>query len=120
MSHLLVFSHVSQWPSIPEPLVIPFLLGYFDGDGSFTPRVGRRDYQWVLVGTLGFLCVARYYSQQYASVELKEPVRAHKQTSPHLYRISANGPRAPIIDGILNASGLGMPRKHLPKPSTDD
>jgi hypothetical protein len=59
--------------------------------------------------------VAREYIQQLANVQLREPVRAHKHTSPHLYRISANGPRAPIIDRTLNASGLGMPRKHLPE-----
>jgi hypothetical protein len=113
-------SNTLEWPCIPEPFVIPFLLGYFDGDGSFTPRSGRRDYQWLLLGTLDFLCTARDYIQRYVDVKLKEPVRAHKKTSPHLYRISANGPRAPIIDRILNASGLGMPRKHLPKPSRDN
>ena len=108
-------SNTLEWPSIPAAFVIPFLLGYFDGDGSFTARAGRRDYQWILLGTFDFLWVARDYIQRYASVVLKEPVRAHKHTSPHLYRISANGPRAPIIDRTLNASGLGMPRKHLPK-----
>lgn len=108
-------SNTLEWPSIPEAFAIPFLLGYFDGDGSFTARAGRRDYQWVLLGTLDFLSMARDYIQRYASVVLKEPVRAHKHTSPHLYRISANGPRAPMIDRTLNASGLGMPRKHLPR-----
>jgi hypothetical protein len=113
-------SNTLAWPPIPEPFVIPFLLGYFDGDGSFTPRFGRRDYQWMLFGTLDFLQMARDYIQRYAAVELKEPVRANKHTSLHLYRISANGPGAPIIDRTLNASGLGMPRKHLPKSSSDD
>lgn len=108
-------SNTLEWPDIPEAFVIPFLLGYFDGDGSFTPRAGRSGYQWLLLGTLDFLCVARDYIQRYVDVKLKEPVRQHKHISPHLYRISANGPRAPIIDRILNASGLGLPRKHLPR-----
>jgi hypothetical protein len=107
-------SNTLVWPRISEAFAIPFLLGYFDGDGTFTPRAGRRDYQWQLLGTLDFLCTARDYIQRYVGVTLKEPVRAHKHTSPHLYRLSANGPRAPIIDRTLNASGLGMPRKHLP------
>ena len=107
-------SYHLTWPTVPEQFATTFLLGYFDGDGSFTPRTGRRDYQWLLLGTLDFLRVAREYIQKYVGVALKEPVRAHKRTSPHLYRISANGPRAPIIDRILNASGLGLPRKHLP------
>src|SRR5690349_9507397 len=84
-----------KWPAIPEQFAITFLLGYFDGDGSFTRRTGRRDYQWLLLGTLDFLCVAREYIQDYVGVKLKEPVRGHKHTSPHLYRISANGPRGP-------------------------
>jgi hypothetical protein len=106
-------SYHLTWPTVPEEFAITFLLGYFDGDGSFTPRIGRRGYQWLLLGTFDFLIVAREYIQRYAGVQLKEPVRAHKYTSPHLYRISANGPRAPIVDRTLNASGLGMPRKHL-------
>jgi hypothetical protein len=106
-------SYHLTWPTIPEQYAITFLLGYFDGDGSFTRRSGRGDYQWLLLGTFDFLTVARDYIQRYAGVKLKEPVRAHKYTSPHLYRISANGPRAPIVDSTLNASGLGMPRKHL-------
>jgi hypothetical protein len=107
-------SNTLEWPHIPEPFVKPFLLGYFDGDGSFSPRSGRRDYQWLLLGTFAFLSTARRYIQDYAGVVIKEPVRAHRHTSPHLYRLSANGPRAPIIDRTLNASGLGLPRKHLP------
>jgi hypothetical protein len=111
-------SNTLEWPRIPEAFAIPFLLGYFDGDGSFGPRANRRDYQWLLLGTQSFLSVAREYFQQIANVQLREPVRARKHTSPHLYRLSANGPRAPIIDRALNASGLGLPRKHLP-PATE-
>ncbi|HEX9374253.1 MAG TPA: hypothetical protein VF897_24780 [Roseiflexaceae bacterium] len=112
-------SYNLTWPAVPEQFAITFLLGYFDGDGSFTPRAGRRNYQWLLLGTLDFLWVAREYIQRYVGVEIKEPVRAHKHISPHLYRISANGPRAPIIDRVLNASGLGLPRKHLPPLTAD-
>ncbi len=109
-------SDTLEWPQVPEAFAIPFLLGYFDGDGTFCPRTGRPagQWQWALLGTHGFLCVARDYIQRLAGVALKEPVRAHRNTSPHLYRISANGPRGPLIDRLLNASGLGLPRKHLP------
>lgn len=109
-------SYNLEWPSIPDALAIPFLLGYFDGDGSFTPRYNRSDgqYQWMLLGTLPLLTVARALIERHAQVALKEPVRQRKDGSPHLYRISANGPRATIIDRMLNQSGLGLPRKHLP------
>ncbi len=106
-------SNTLEWPSIPEPFVIPFLLGYFDGDGSFTRRKDRDAWQWVLVGTYPFLLVARDLIQRYASVTLREPVQAHKGCSPHLFRINASHDRAIAIDRTLNASGLGMPRKHL-------
>lgn len=109
-----------EWPNVPDVLAIPFLLGYFDGDGCFTQRSGRPtgQYQWMLLGTLPFLTVARDIIERHAGVSMKEPVRQRKDSSPHLYRISANGPRAPIIDRVLNASGLGLPRKHLPPSIT--
>lgn len=109
-------SYDLQWPNIPDAYAIPFLLGYFDGDGSFSSRSSRpsNQYQWMLLGTLPFLTIAREVIQHHAGVTLKEPVRQRKDGSPHLYRISANGPRGPIIDRMLNASGLGLPRKHLP------
>ena len=99
---------------VPEAFVIPFLLGYFDGDGSFTRRIDRDAWQWMLLGTYPFLCVAHDFIQRYARVTLREPVRAHKDRSPHLFRINASHDRAIAIDRVLNASGLGLPRKHLP------
>jgi hypothetical protein len=113
-------SNTLEWPSVPEGFVIPFLLGYFDGDGSFSRRKDRDAWQWILLGTYPFLCVARDLIQYHAHVTLREPVQAKKDRSPHLFRINASHERAIAIDRILNASGLGMPRKHLPKPSTDN
>jgi hypothetical protein len=107
-------SNTLEWPRLPEAFVMTFLLGYFDGDGSFTRRKDRDAWQWVLLGTNPFLCVARDLIQRHAQVTLREPVRAHKGNSPHLFRINASHERAIVIDRILNASGLGMPRKHLP------
>jgi hypothetical protein len=108
-------SNSLEWPHISEPFVIPFLLGYFDGDGSFTRRVDRDAWQWMLVGTLSFLLAAHNRIQRYACVTLREPMRVHKDRSPHLFRINASHDRAIAIDRILNASGLGLPRKHLPR-----
>ncbi|HET9223815.1 MAG TPA: hypothetical protein VFO07_14985, partial [Roseiflexaceae bacterium] len=108
-------SSTLEWPRISESFVAPFLLGYFDGDGWLRKRSDRSSWLWGLTGTFSFLIVARDYIQRYANIVIAEPVRHCKDRSPHLYRISANGPRAPIIDRTLNASGLGLPRKHLPR-----
>jgi hypothetical protein len=109
-------SNTLEWPNVPEAHVIPFLLGYFDGDGCLHRRPGRRkeQYQWSMVGTLPFLTVARDYIQQLCSVSLHEPIRKSPTRSPNTYLIFASGSRVIAIDRVLNASGLGLPRKHLP------
>jgi len=106
-------SNTLGWPNIPESFVIPFILGYFDGDGWLQKRRDHAGLLWGLTGTLSFLIMARDYIQHYANVAIAEPVRHCKDRSPHLFRITANSQRAIAIDRTLNASGLGMPRKHL-------
>jgi hypothetical protein len=109
-----------SWPNIPESFVIPFILGYFDGDGWLQKRRDHAGLLWGLTGTRPLLIMARDNIQHYANVAIAEPVRHCKDRSLHLYRITANGQRAIAIDRTLNASGLGMPRKHLPKLSADN
>jgi len=47
-------------------------------------------------------------------VELSEPTRAHKNKSPHLYKIRSSSRKViHKLDAALNRSGLGLPRKHL-------
>jgi hypothetical protein len=107
-------SNTLEWPNVPEDLVMPFLLGYFDGDGSLQKRPQRDGYLWTLIGTYAFLSVARDYIQQCAGVLTREPVRHSNNRCPHLYRIHAYSQNAATLDRALNASGLGLPRKHLP------
>ena len=112
-------SNTLEWPKVPEPFVIPFLCGYFDGDGSLSKRSGRKtdQYAWYLLGTLPFLNRASTYIHQQVGVQLKPPIRAHKDASPHLFMLYAHK-HALAIDRALNASGLGLPRKHLPVMQT--
>jgi hypothetical protein len=104
-----------EWPKVPEFFEMAFLLGYFDGDGSLMQRPGRKagQYQWHLLGTLPFLMRARESLLTHAKVDLKPPIQANKKASPHLYLLYAAG-KTVAIDRALNASGLGLPRKHLP------
>jgi hypothetical protein len=109
-----------EWPQVPDPFVMPFLCGYFDGDGCLHRRQGRRKelYQWSLLGTLPFLTVAREHIQKAADVELKLPIRANKRASPHLHLLYAGGGRVLAIDRALKACGLGLPRKHIAATQT--
>lgn len=113
-------SNTLEWPKVPEPFVMPFLCGYFDGDGSLSRRKGRKteQYSWQLLGTYPFLIKAREYIYQYTGVELKLPIRTHKDVSPHLFTLYANK-HAPTMDRALNAAGLGLPRKHIAATQTD-
>lgn len=110
-------THKLSWPGeLPEAYIVFFLLGYFDGDGSFHRYIkdGVRVYwRWSLVGTQSFLSAAHYHVQRLAEVKISEPY-VHNKQSPNLYVICTTGRKAMVIDRTLNASGLGLPRKHLP------
>jgi hypothetical protein len=101
-------------------VVIPFLLGYFDGDGWMRKHDSRSGWLWGLTGTYNFLIVACQYIQYHTNIAISSPVRHCKDRSPHLYRITATNQRAIAIDRILNASGLGLARKHLPPATATD
>ena len=110
-------THTYTWPQLlPHELAMPFLLGYFDGDGSLSQysQKKRKYWQWQLVGTQPFLSVAQEYIQFHSQVEIREPRRCHKDRSPYLYLIYASAQETiRRIDQALNASGLGLPRKHF-------
>ncbi|GAB4188861.1 MAG: hypothetical protein OHK0022_00970 [Roseiflexaceae bacterium] len=108
-------SDTLEWPRVPEAFAIPFLLGYFDGDGSLAQHIDRYGgMRWTLVGTQAFLSMARHYIQLHTGIPMREPVRQSKTRCPHLYRIHAYNKHATTLDCLLNASSLGLPRKHLP------
>jgi hypothetical protein len=104
-------SNTLEWPKVPEPFVMPFLCGYFDGDGCLHRRPGRRtiQYQWSMVGTLPFLTVAAAYFRQLCNIYIHDPIHRSNQT----YVLFASGKRVITIDRALNACGLGLPRKHI-------
>jgi hypothetical protein len=106
-----------RWPeALPQEFAIPFILGYFDGDGTLCQvnSRGHQYWQWVLLGCQDFLATAKQHIEHHAQVPINGPIRTDKHRSPHLYRIYV-GKQQSIqkIDTILNASGLGLPRKHF-------
>lgn len=113
-------SYSFNWPQkLSRELAMPFLLGYFDGDGSLSVHASGR-LQWVLLGCEDFLWQAREILAEWSGVNVSFPAQSDKRIK-HLYRIDVMDGKAIAIDRVLNASGLGLPRKHLPgvleKPS---
>lgn len=101
--------------AVQGPMSVPFLLGYFDGDGNLYQYKFINTMTWSLLGTQEFLNVAREHLMHYAEVPIQEPRRHKKLRAPHLFEIRVHGRRAVQVDRTLNASGLGLPRKHLPQ-----
>jgi hypothetical protein len=82
------------------------------------PEVSRKDIatrQWSLLGCDDFLAIVKRHTlRATAHVRINGPIRADKNRSPHLHRIYVGNQQAIVsIDYILNASGLGLPRKHF-------
>jgi hypothetical protein len=109
------------WPSaLPEAMAMPFILGYFDGDGTLIglkprPEKGMHEpyLYWQVVGHYDFLLEMRKRIQLWAGVEIAPPRLPHAFTS-FLYCIATSGEKAEALDNVLNMSGLGLPRKHIP------
>lgn len=109
------------WPkALPEDMAMPFLLGYFDGDGTLVglkPRPSKGMHEpylyWQIVGHRDFLLEARTHIYNWSGVQIAPPRLPHAFTS-FLYCIATSGEKAEAVDRVLNTSGLGLPRKHLP------
>jgi hypothetical protein len=106
-------SYNFAWPQkLPHELAMPFLLGYFDGDGCLSKHANSR-LQWTLLGCEAFLWEAREHIARSSGVNVSFPAQSDKRIK-HVYRIDAMSEKAIAIDWALNASGLGLARKHLP------
>jgi len=106
-------SYSYTWPQkLPNELAMPFLLGYFDGDGCLSVHASGR-LQWSLLGCEEFLWAAREHLARWSGVNLSFPAQSDKRIK-HLYRIDAMSTKAIATEKALNVEGLGLPRKHLP------
>jgi hypothetical protein len=105
-------SYSFDWPlRLAAEMAMPFLLGYFDGDGCLSVHASGR-IQWTLLGCENFLWEARDRIAQWSGVTVSFPAQSDRRVK-HLYRIDAMSDKAIAIDKALNASELGLPRKHL-------
>ncbi len=100
------------WPQdLPIGLEWAYVLGYFDGDGSFTldPR-GERTYpHWCVLGTVGFLTSVKLAVFRHTGIQCREPL-------PRIgcYLLAKSGAGARVIDAWMHQHpNLGLDRKRL-------
>jgi hypothetical protein len=109
-------SRILAWPAHLGDLQRPYLLGYFDGDGSmFLPRDrhGRERPGWtVCSGSEQFLIDLRDYISTAAGVQLQA---IQHRISADLWQVAVTGQGAVDLDRWLHQDGLGLSRKRLPE-----
>jgi len=106
-----------HWPqALPEAYAMPFILGYFDGDGCLyrSHKLSRNNWTWYILGTEPFLLAVRERLEVQADVRFRSLVRANNTKCPFLYKLStSNKVWIRQIEAVLNPRGLGLSRKHL-------
>lgn len=108
-------SRIIAWPARLGGLQRPFLLGYFDGDGSsFTTRNGRgSEYPgWtVCSGSQQFLVDMKAYIHQATGIVLE---KIHHRPRSNMYQVATTGRGAYVVDVWLHQYGFGLERKRPP------
>jgi len=108
-------SRMIVWHAGLGELQRPFLLGYFDGDGSlFVTRNGRgSEYPgWtVCSGSEQFLVDMKAYIHQATGIVLE---KIHQRPRTNLYQVATTGRGAYVVDVWLHQDGLGLERKRPP------
>lgn len=102
-------SRILKWPSLGE-FQRPYLLGYFDGDGSACKGGLLRRYpMWsVCSGSRQFLVDLKDYVESATGVRLE---KIHTRQGTSLHQVATTGRGAYIIDKWLHQDGLGLARK---------
>jgi hypothetical protein len=109
-------SRTLGWPVQLGELQRPFLLGYFDGDGSmYLPRDrhSRERPGWtVCSGSEQFLIDMRAYILAATGVGLQ---KIQHRRGADLWQVAITGRGAAVIDEWLHRDGLGLARKRFPE-----
>jgi len=106
-------SRIVPWPSGLGGLRRPFLLGYFDGDGSAYLVRNRYPGWTVCSGSRQFLVDMKEYILQSTDVMLE---KIHHRPGTNLYQVVTTGNGAYLVDQWLRRDlpGLGLARKCIP------
>lgn len=103
-------SAVFTWPqALPDGLSWPFLLGYFDGDGSVYTSNGYR--VWALYGGLGFLTEVRQRLCNELAISVSQPRRPRKDRN--VWVLATSGKKAVAVDALIHQRNFGLIRKRV-------
>lgn len=94
------------WPPI-DRFQREYLLGYFDGDGCW--GIYSRMARWSLVGGKEFLERVKVFISDQCGIIVNGP---YPKKNNKAWYLSVHCRKARNIDAWLNASGLGLKRKH--------
>jgi hypothetical protein len=110
-------SRILQWPRNLGPLIRPYLLGYFDGDGAVFLTRGRKpssEYPgWtVCSGSQQFIIDLKAYIEDTTGVVME---KVQHREGADLWQVATTGTGAFVLDEWLHQDGLGMARKRFPE-----
>ena len=105
-------SRTLTWPGQLDDLLRPFLLGYFDGDGSACIRTKTGRPIWtVCSGSEQFLIEMKEYVRQCTGVVME---KIHHRPASSLYQVATTAGNACLLDGWLHTDkDLGLARKRF-------
>lgn len=104
-------THTLTFPELPEDLILDFMRGYSDGDGSFSAlsyKTGPKTLRWSLVGNQGFL---EEYHRQLIKLDPTLKISLSRDRN-HWVLYSTHTPQAVRIGELLYAQkGIHLERK---------
>jgi hypothetical protein len=101
-----------RWPtSVSDEFGIPFVAGFFDGDGSLSWVSRDRLWSWSLAGCRSMLEQVREFLITKTNLDLPEVAGISKNGFSG--RFATVGSKAVILDSLLETSGIGMERKRI-------
>lgn len=104
-------SRCLSWPAELGDFLRPFLLGYFDGDGSIHAVRNRYPGWSICSGSEQFLIDAKEYIR-FSTGVLLEKIQ-HRRNSD-LYQVMTTGSGAYLVNEWLHQENLGFARKRFP------
>lgn len=105
------------FPSISEELYLPFIRGYFDGDGgisSYTPNDGYMRYSCSVCGTESFLLFVKNYLEQKHNCKFNSKLYKRFDTENCCYTLTMSGKKNCIhfLNLLYKDSTIHLDRKY--------